>query len=131
MVARLTDRRDRARFDRRRPRALLAAGTGFCAGCELYKLTARLRGISPRHHGYLDPAGLAGLDGQPRTFVEFTHPLCAECREWEARLSRRAEPLVKAGCTRAPGSGPKYGIAVVPTVVAVAADGTVLERLAP
>jgi hypothetical protein len=25
----------------------------------------------------------------------------------------------------------KYGIAIVPTVVAVAADGTVLDRLAP
>jgi Domain of unknown function (DUF4395) len=27
--------------------ALLAASTGFCAGCEIYRLTARLRGISP------------------------------------------------------------------------------------
>src|SRR4051812_41413503 len=29
--------------------ALLAASTGLCAGCELYRLTARLRGISSRH----------------------------------------------------------------------------------
>ena len=29
--------------------ALLAASTGLCVGCELYRLTARLRGISPRH----------------------------------------------------------------------------------
>src|SRR5436190_13943622 len=45
--------------------ALLAAGTGFCGGCELYRLTARLRGISPRHHGLIDaedPDGLSGTD---------------------------------------------------------------------
>src|SRR5207253_263678 len=30
--------------------ALLAATTGLCAGCELYRLGARFRGISPRHH---------------------------------------------------------------------------------
>ena len=29
--------------------ALLAASTGLCAGCEMYRLGARLRGISPRH----------------------------------------------------------------------------------
>jgi hypothetical protein len=34
--------------------ALLAVTTNFCTGCEIYKLTARLRGISPRHHGRID-----------------------------------------------------------------------------
>lgn len=43
--------------------ALLAATTGFCAGCEVYRLTARLRGISPRHHDRIDPSDLPGLDG--------------------------------------------------------------------
>src|SRR3954451_23344098 len=36
--------------------ALLAASTGLCMGCELYRLTARVRGISPRHHAHLDPS---------------------------------------------------------------------------
>src|SRR2546423_5778906 len=37
------------------PLALLAASTGFCAGCELYRLSARLRGISARRPDRLDP----------------------------------------------------------------------------
>src|SRR5918996_766445 len=43
--------------------ALLAASTGFCAGCQIYKLAARVRGISPRHDSRIDPADLPGLDG--------------------------------------------------------------------
>ena len=111
--------------------ALIAVSSGFCTGCEIYKLTARLRGISPRHHSHIEPADLGGLDGHPRALVEFTHPLCSECREWEERLSGRAEPLVKLDVRERPDLARKYGVAVVPTVLAVAADGTVLERLAP
>ena len=43
--------------------ALLAASTGLCVGCELYRLQARLRGISERHHDRIDPADLEGLNG--------------------------------------------------------------------
>jgi Domain of unknown function (DUF4395) len=111
--------------------ALLSAATGFCAGCELYRLAARLRGISPRHHGRLDPADLAGLDGAPRAYVEFTHPLCSECREWERRLATGDDPLIRVDVRERPELARKYGIAIVPTVVAVGRDGTVLERLAP
>jgi hypothetical protein len=111
--------------------ALLAASTGFCTGCEIYRVSARLRGISPRHHGRLDPTDLAGLDSHPRTYVEFTHPLCAECREWEERLRRTGEPLIKLDVRDRADLARKYGIGVVPTVLTVAADGTVLERLAP
>jgi hypothetical protein len=110
--------------------ALTAASTGFCAGCELYRLTARLRGISPRHHSRIDPADLGGAAAGGRTFVEFTHPLCAECRQWERRLRDRGR-LVTVDVRERPQLARKYGIAVVPTVVAVAADGTVVERLAP
>lgn len=91
--------------------ALLAAASGFCAGCELYRLGA--------------------LDGHERAFVEFTHPLCGECRDWERRLSAKPDPLVKLDVRERPELARKYGIAVVPTVLAVAADGEVLERLAP
>jgi Domain of unknown function (DUF4395) len=109
--------------------ALLAASTRFCAGCEIYRLGARLRGISPRHYGRLDPADLAGLDGRQRTYVEFTHPLCAECAEWERRLAD--EPLIKLDVRERPDLARKYAVAIVPTVLAVNADGAVLERLAP
>jgi hypothetical protein len=111
--------------------ALLAAASGFCAGCELYRLSARLRGISPRHHNHIDPSDLGGLDGHSRAFVEFSHPLCAECREWERRLSEGPDPLVMLDVRERPDLARKYGVTVVPAVFAVAADGMVLERLAP
>jgi hypothetical protein len=111
--------------------ALLAASTGFCAGCEIYRLTAKLRGISPAHHDRVDPADLPGLGAAPRSFVEFTHPLCAECRDWERRLLATGQPLLKVDVRARPDLARKYGIAIVPTVVAAAPDGEVLERLAP
>lgn len=111
--------------------ALLAATTGFCAGCETYRLIARLRGISPQHHARLDPSDLGAIDGAPRAYVEFTHPLCAECREWERRLAGEPEPLIAVDVRERPDLARKYGIAIVPTVVSVAADGRILERLAP
>ncbi len=110
--------------------ALLAAATGFCAGCELYKLGARLRGISPRHHDHLDPADLGGLGDSPRTVVQFTHPLCSECRDWERRLGDDVDPLVSLDVRELPELARKYGIAIVPTIVAVGPDGAVLERIA-
>ena len=126
--------------------ALLAASVGFCAGCEIYKLSARLRGISPRRAGRIEPAdfGAVAADGAPagwdasagggspaRAYVEFTHPLCGECREWERKLGDTGEPLHTIDVRERPDLARKYGIAVVPTVLAVAPDGRVLERLAP
>ncbi len=111
--------------------AMVSASTGFCAGCEIYKLTAKLRGISPTHHDRIDPSDLPGLHAAPRSFVEFTHPLCSECRDWEQRLVATGDPLLKVDVREQPGLARKYGIAIVPTVVAVASDGEVLERLAP
>jgi hypothetical protein len=111
--------------------ALLAAASGFCAGCELYRLSARLRGISPKGHGRIEPADLGVLDGHSRAFVEFTHPLCSECREWERRLASEPDPLVKLDVRERPDLARKYGITVVPAVFAVGGDGMVLERLAP
>jgi hypothetical protein len=112
--------------------ALLSATTGLCVGCEIYRLGARLRGISPRRHGRIDPADLPGLDGRRETYVEFTHPLCAECREWERRLRGAGDrPLITLDVRERPDLARKYGVAVVPTVVAVDASGAVMERLAP
>lgn len=110
--------------------ALLAATSGFCTGCEIYKLTARLRGISAGGTHKLDPADL-GETGAPETVVEFTHPLCAECREWEGRLAAGSAPFLKLDVRERPDLAHKYGIAVVPTVLVVDPSGTVLRRLAP
>jgi hypothetical protein len=108
--------------------ALLSAVTGFCMGCEMYRLTARLRGISPRHVGRVDPADF-GLRGDG--VLEFTHPLCSECRGWEERLRAEGRPPLLVDVSERPELARKYGVAIVPTVVAVSGDGTVLERLAP
>jgi hypothetical protein len=110
--------------------ALIAASTGFCAGCEIYRLTARLRGVSPRHHGRIEPADLDGFNDRP-VYVEFTHPLCSECREWERRLGPAPEALLTLDVSDRPDLARKYGVAVVPTVLKIAPDGVVLERLAP
>ena len=111
--------------------ALLAATSGFCAGCEVYRLSARLRGISPRRHSKIEPIDFDGLDGHPRAIVEFTHPLCSDCRKWERRLLAGPDPLFTLDVRRHADLARKYGVAVVPTVFAVAGDGTVLERLTP
>jgi len=108
--------------------ALLAAATGLCMGCEAYKLSARLRGIAARHVARIDP-GDVPLEGAG--VVQFTHPLCSECLEWERRLESEGRPHAAIDVSRSPELARKYGVAVVPTVVAVAGDGTVLERLAP
>lgn len=108
--------------------ALLAAATGLCMGCETYKLSARLRGIAAKHVARIDP-GDVPLDGAG--VVQFTHPLCSECLQWERRLEGEGRPHAAIDVSRSPELARKYGVAVVPTVVAVAGDGTVLERLAP
>jgi hypothetical protein len=111
--------------------ALVAATSGFCAGCELYKLTARMRGISAGGAHSLDPADLDGFSPSPETIVEFTHPLCSECREWEGRLSEGGAPFLTLDVREHPDLARKYGIAVVPTVLVVDPSGAVLRRLAP
>jgi Domain of unknown function (DUF4395) len=108
--------------------ALLAAVTGLCTGCEVYKLSARLRGIGARRVWHIDPADVA-LEGAG--VVQFTHPLCSDCRAWERRLEQDGRPHAVVDVSTEPALARKYGVAVVPTVVAVAGDGTVLERLAP
>jgi hypothetical protein len=110
--------------------ALLAAVTGFCTGCEIYRIGARLRGISERRHDRIDPADLPGLDGGRRTLVQFTHPLCTECRELSSDLAAGPEPLIELDVRERPDLARKYGVAIVPTAVVVGPDGAVLERIA-
>src|SRR5919108_1712975 len=103
--------------------ALLAATTGLCLGCETYRISARLRGVAARHVARIDPEDV-GLprDGRANTVVHFTHPLCSECREWERRLERERRRHVAVDVKSRPELARKYGIAVVPTVIDIAAD---------
>lgn len=108
--------------------ALLAAATGLCMGCEAYRLSARLRGVSRRHPPRIDPQDIGLAAGG---VVHFTHPLCSDCRDWERRLAEGGEPHAVVDVSQRPELARKYGVAVVPTVVAVSGDGTVVQRLAP
>jgi hypothetical protein len=109
--------------------ALLAAGTGFCAGCEIYRLGARLRGVRSHRLERLDLAEL-GLSPDGELVVEFTHPLCTDCRALEARLRREGRRVVTVDVSARPELARKYGVAVVPTAVTVTGDGAVVSRLA-
>jgi hypothetical protein len=110
--------------------ALLAAATGLCAGCELYKLGSRLRGVRSGTVGAVDLAELGVPAGDGVTVVQFTHPLCSACHELSRRLADGARPLVSIDVSQRPELARRYHVAVVPTAYAVAGDGTVLERIA-
>ncbi len=103
--------------------ALFAATTGFCAGCELYKLGARLRGIYGDRIDRFDPADLGlGLDDEAT--VLFTHPLCTDCHRVERELTADGAGFVAIDVRERPDLARKYGISVVPTLVSVTADGS-------
>ncbi len=108
--------------------ALLAAGTGFCTGCEIYRLSARVRGVGHGELRRIDPADLDGAAGD--VVVHFTHPLCSDCLDIERRLRSEGRTLVTVDVRRRPDLARKYGIGIVPTAVAVAADGAITARLA-
>jgi hypothetical protein len=117
--------------------ALLAATTGLCVGCELYKLGARLRGVRPGSVERFDLdeldapiGGRVSPDGTTEVVVEFTHPLCGECGEVGRELRSGARPVVSVNVAQRPELARRYHVAVVPTAFAVAGDGRVLERLA-
>jgi hypothetical protein len=109
--------------------ALLAASTGLCAGCLLYRLGARLKGVRTLKVHRVDLAELGVARGLGAV-VLFTHPLCADCQVTAARLSATASPPVLVDVSRRPELARKYGVAVVPLAFEVAADGAVMRRLA-
>ena len=86
--------------------ALLAAATGLCAGCELYRLGARLRGIKERHIDRVDlgDLGEVAAHGGGDLVVQFTHPLCSDCRTVEQRLRSEGRRVVPWTSARAPSS---------------------------
>ncbi|MDP9266421.1 MAG: DUF4395 family protein [Chloroflexota bacterium] len=111
--------------------ALLAAATGLCVGCEMYKLGARVRGIRSGHLATIDPVDVGVWPrGAPSVVVQFTHPLCTECRLLDEKLRSEGRHVVAIDVSRRPALARKYGVAVVPTAVSVDARGTVLARVA-
>lgn len=110
--------------------ALLAATTGVCVGCEMYRIGARLRGIRPGNITRVDLAELGAEMHEGETVVQFTHPLCTDCHTLEDELRLAGGRLVMVDVSRRPELARKYGIALVPTAVAVGPEGIVTRRIA-
>jgi hypothetical protein len=109
--------------------ALLAAATGLCAGCEAYRLGARLRGVRSHRLDRVELEDL-GLVPNGELVVQFTHPLCSDCTTLERRFRAEGRELVTVDVSERPELARKYGVALVPTAVAVSSTGAVLARLA-
>jgi hypothetical protein len=110
--------------------ALLAATTGLCVGCEMYRIGARLRGIRPGHITRVDLGELGAVRQEGETVVQFTHPLCTDCRTLERELRAAGGRVVTVDVSRRPELARKYGVVLVPTAVAVGPEGFVTRRIA-
>ena len=110
--------------------ALLAAATGLCVGCELYRLGARLRGIRRRQIDRVELGELGVAAGGGDIVVAFGHPLCTDCRTVLRDLEAGLERFVSIDVRDRPDLARKYGVALVPTVVRVTGDGRVLQQTA-
>ena len=108
--------------------ALLAALTGFCAGCWIYRLGARLRGISALRVDELVLAELGITDSTPgERVVAFTHPLCTDCGDLMAELQAGGHRVSAIDVRERPDLARKYGVAVVPMAFTVDHSGAVLN----
>jgi hypothetical protein len=109
--------------------ALLAAITGFCAGCQIYRIGAHLRGIRGGELRRIDPADV-GIGAVEDGVVVFSHPLCTDCRALTDDLEASGRRFVTVDVRERRDLARKYGIALVPTAVAVGTDGRVREWIA-
>jgi hypothetical protein len=110
--------------------AALAAATGLCVGCSLYRFRARLRGIRPGATQRIDLDDLGAAQSGGPLVVQFTHPLCTACRVVESRLRAEGNEVLKVDISERRELATKYHIAAVPAAFAVDADGTVVARVA-
>jgi hypothetical protein len=110
--------------------ALLAAATGLCVGCEMYKIGARLRGIRAGRITRVDLAEIGAARQEGETVVQFTHPLCTDCHTLERELRSAGSRVVTVDVSRRPELARKYGVVLVPTAVAVGPEGVVIRRIA-
>ncbi|MGH2753824.1 MAG: DUF4395 family protein [Actinomycetota bacterium] len=106
--------------------ATLAVVTGFCMGCAMYRVISRLRGIRPGHHDRVD---LDDFGAGSETVIQFTHPLCSDCRELEQTLRSDEGDLVLVDVSQRRDLARKYHVDVVPLALRVSDEGRVLERI--
>jgi len=110
--------------------ALLAATTGLCVGCEMYRIGARIRGIRRRQIDRMELTELGVAAGGGPVVVAFGHPLCTDCRTVLRELEAGSDRYVSVDVRDRPDLARKYGVALVPTVVRVTGDGRVLQQTA-
>ena len=106
--------------------ALIAAVSGLCVGCQLYRLGARFRGIRTQALDRIELSEMgAGEPGHGDLVVAFSHPLCTECVDLVGSLKASGRRFVTVDVRERPDLARKYGIAIVPTAFSVGADGRV------
>jgi hypothetical protein len=109
--------------------ATLAAVTGFCMGCTVYRVVAHMRGIGSRSHKQIDPNDFPSARGEQRV-VQFTHPMCTECGKLERKLEAKGLDVLTIDVTEERELAHKYGVSVVPLAFSFDTDGRVVERFA-
>jgi hypothetical protein len=109
--------------------ATLAATTGLCVGCELYKVVARLRGVKGGLIERVDLDALGSTTVKGGTVVLFTHPLCSDCQTVAHELEQQGTPVVKVDVSKRRDLAKKYGVSVVPLALEVDGAGRVVNRL--
>jgi glutaredoxin len=108
--------------------ATLAATTGLCVGCEVYRIVAKLRGV---RGGAIEQVDLDALGSQRQAaaVVLFTHPLCSDCQTLGRELDEKGTPVVRVDVSKRRDLAKKYGVSVVPLAFAVDASGRVTGRV--
>jgi hypothetical protein len=109
--------------------ATLAATTGLCVGCELYRVLAWARGIKGGRLERVDLEALGVTSASPEVVVLFTHPLCSDCQVAGPKLEAAGHRVVKVDISKDRALARKYGVDLVPLAWRVGADGVVLGRV--
>ena len=105
--------------------ALLAAVTGLCVGCQVYRIAAQLRGIRLRPVLRIDAADLGVSAIGATASVVFSHPLCTDCRHLVLALEGSDDAVFVVDVRARPDLARKYGVALVPTLARVRPNGAV------
>jgi hypothetical protein len=105
--------------------ALLAATTGLCVGCQVYRVAAQLRGIRVRPVRRIEAADLGVPSFGTGASIVFSHPLCTDCRHLVRALDQARDSVVVIDVRARPDLARKYGVVLVPTLARVLQDGAV------
>lgn len=108
--------------------ALLAATTGLCVGCIMYRMGAGLRGIRSLRVHAIDLVELGAPEGHGAV-VQFTHPLCSDCQTLFLELEARGKAPILVDVSKRPDLASRYGVAVVPLAFELDSSGRVLRKL--